>query len=196
MPPIVRTSITCTKCQYHYEVEDKFLGKLLTCPKCQGKFYSQASGTDLKQTIRSSAANTAKTKTVNTDAHFDRKARRRKIITRTLAVLGVLILVFFLWESFKFATRPIDDKPDPKLAYNAAQDFMKTKSGLANIDIAIFSKKFTLANIDSKKKTYSIKTSINILMPEQKKPTDNKITINMAYLGEEKWEYTDYSFDK
>ncbi|GEM_PF-4872767 len=195
MPPIKRIEIACAKCNYHYDVEEKFLGKLLTCPKCQAKFYSKASGTALKESM-TSAASTAKVIPVEGAGDELKKARRKKILKRSLAAIGLLIIAFFLWKSFKFATRPIDDKPDPRIAYKVAQDFMKDKSGLANIDSAIFSKKFTLDEVDVKNKQYSIRTSVAILLPDQKNPSEKNLSINMKYLGEEQWEYVDYSLEK
>ncbi|HCE46133.1 MAG TPA: hypothetical protein DET40_21525 [Lentisphaeria bacterium] len=192
-----KTLIACTKCQHEYVVEDKFLGKLLACPKCQGKFYSQASNRnlkDIKNAIKPSASATARMK----DSIQSRKGgkSKKKLLIALVAVPVALIIAFALWKSLSFLHDSSKEKPNSELAFNASQDFLKSKSGIASINDAIFSKNYTVETKDHQKRIFTVRISVTMLMPDQKKPSENKISVNMRYLGDEQWEYIDYSFDK
>jgi len=190
-----KTVITCSKCQYNYEVEDKFLGKLLACPKCQGKFYAQTSNKNMHETIRTSASTTARMKVENIQSRRSGKSRK-KLFMFLAAIPLALIIALVLWESLRFLHNSAGEKPNPVLAYNASQELLKAKSEIGNINDAIFSKKYKLETVDQKKRIFAIKTTVSLMMPNQKKPSENKISINMKYLGDEQWEFIDYSFQK
>ncbi len=40
MQPIGNKSTTCAKCGYRYNLEEKFMGTLVTCPLCRDKFFA------------------------------------------------------------------------------------------------------------------------------------------------------------
>ncbi|MFZ2658634.1 MAG: hypothetical protein WAX69_27120 [Victivallales bacterium] len=189
-----KTIIECSKCQYQYEVEDKFLGKLLSCPKCHVKFYAQTSNRNIQETIKTSASVTARMKAGNIQSKTTGKSKKR-LFTALAAIPLALLIAFLLWESLNFLQNNTNEKPNPALAFSASQELLRSRSGIENINEAIFSKKYNLGVKDQKKKTFTIRTSVTMMKPDQKKPSENRISINMQYLGDEQWEFIDYSFD-
>ncbi len=81
-----------------------------------------------------------------------------------------------------------DLPPLPGQVFCNAQDFVREKSGLANIGTATFSNKFNMA-FDLKQRICQINTTIQILRPGKNKPSDKGISVSMKYLGDNKFEY-------
>jgi len=190
-----KTIISCSKCLHNYEVEDKFIGKLLSCPKCHVKFYAQTSNRNIQETIKTSASVTARMKAESIRSQNTGKSKK-KLFMALAAIPLALLIAFLLWESLNFLQDNANEKPNPALAFSTSQELLKSKSGIENINEAIFSKKYKMDAKDQKNRIFTIKTSVTMMMPDQKKPSENKIGINMKYLGDEQWEFIDYSFDK